>query len=119
MSEGGEKLTLFTLQEAIFQEALQGVKKQPFSDFTISFPDAKGRFAQYRIRETPVFAPELAAKYPDIRSFTGYSTGTTPQKIRFSYSHNGLQAMVMHSTGSDITFIEKVGKEKAVSAVKR
>ncbi|MBT8203908.1 MAG: proprotein convertase P-domain-containing protein, partial [Eudoraea sp.] len=116
-NEGGEKLALFTLQESAFQEALERIDKQSLSDITIAFPDTEGRVMQFRVRETPVFAAALSAKYPEIRSFTGFSTGTTAHKIRFSYSHKGLQGMVINSTGSGPTFIEKVGNEKAVYAV--
>ncbi len=117
MNEGGENLALFTLQETAFQDVLQRINAQTLSERTITFPDTEGGIMRFRVRETPVFAPELAAKYPGIRSFTGYSTGTPARKIRFSYSHKGLQGMVINSSGSGHTFIEKVGKEKAVYAV--
>ncbi|MBT8177841.1 MAG: proprotein convertase P, partial [Eudoraea sp.] len=116
-NEGGEKLPLFTLQETAFQEVLERINSQSLSDITLAFPDTEGGFMQFRVRETPVFAAALSAKYPGIRSFTGYSTGTTAHKIRFSYSHKGLQGMVVNTTGSGPTFIEKVGNEKAVYAV--
>ncbi|MBT8321296.1 MAG: proprotein convertase P, partial [Eudoraea sp.] len=112
-----EKLTLFNLNEAVLAQKLRGIKPQSLSRETISFPNTDGQLVQFRVKETPVFAPELSAKYPNIRSFTGYSTGTKPVKIRFSYSHNGLQSMMISSEKGEPTFIEKVNRESDVYAI--
>ncbi|MCX2718863.1 zinc-dependent metalloprotease [Lentiprolixibacter aurantiacus] len=113
----GEKPALFSLDEAELGKRLNGISPGVLSSETIYFPDAKGRFIQFRVKETPVFAPELAAKYPNIRSFTGYSTGADPVKIRFSYSHNGLQSMMISPDKGIPTFIEKLNKGANVYAI--
>ena len=114
---GEEKLTLFNLNEMMLGQKLGEVKPQILSSETIAFPDTDGQLIEFRVKETPVFAPELAAKYPNIRSFTGYSTGDKPVKIRFSYSHNGLQSMMISSEKGEPTFIEKVDREKNTYAI--
>ena len=116
---GNDKLKLFNLNELILAQKLAGVKPEVFSRETITFPDTDGQLIEFRVKETPVFAPELAAKYPNIRSFTGYSTGDKRVRIRFSYSHKGLQSMMIPSEKGQPTFIEKVNKEKDVYAIYR
>mgnify|MGYP001825010117 CR=1 FL=1 len=113
----GKEPTLFNLNEVVLAQKLKGVKPQLLSRETISFPDADGKLIEFRVKETPVFAPELSAKYPNIRSFTGYSTGSNALKIRFSYSHKGLQSMMISSEKGQPTFIEKVNKEKGIYAI--
>lgn len=117
LSEAGEKLTLFDLNEAGLGAMLSEIRTQAPAKKTLLFPDASGRLIPFRIEETPVFAPGLAARYPGIRSFTGYSIGAEPLRIRFSYSHKGLQSMMVSSSGAEPTFIEKVGNDKATYAI--
>ena len=70
VSEGGERLNLYSLEESAFSADLQGISTSGLSEKTLSFPDKDGRIMRFRVRETPVFAPGLAARYPGIRSFT-------------------------------------------------
>ena len=117
VSEGGERLNLYSLEESAFSADLQGISTSGLSEKTLSFPDKDGRIMRFRVRETPVFAPGLAARYPGIRSFTGWSVGAGGHKIRFSYSHKGLQSMMVSSADRQHTFIEKVSPEKPIYAV--
>ena len=54
------------------------------ASFLISFPDEKGEFIQFEITEAPVMHPELAQKYPNNRSYRGFSVNDPSKKIRFS-----------------------------------
>ena len=114
---GVEKIRLLNLNEVMLSQKLEGVRPETFSRETITFPDTDGQLIEFRVKETPVFAPELAAKYPNIRSFTGYSTGDKPIRIRFSFSHKGLQSMMISSEKGRPTFIEKVNKEQDIYAI--
>ncbi|MCB0401087.1 MAG: zinc-dependent metalloprotease, partial [Flavobacteriales bacterium] len=74
------------------------------SGVTISFPNAEGQLETYRVLEAPVMHPDLAAKYPQIKSYVGYGIGHT-KKVRFSTSpQKGLSAMIMG--GEQTMFIE-------------
>src|SRR5689334_18186431 len=41
------------------------------SGFILSMPDADGQTERFRVVEASIMAPELAAKYPDIKSYAG------------------------------------------------
>ena len=87
----------------------------------INFPDQFGEIAAFRIRETPVFAPELAARYPEIRSFRGYKTSDPSVEIRFSLSHRGVQSMVIDPRARRHVFLQKVkrGDNRYISYERR
>ncbi|MEN8789139.1 MAG: proprotein convertase P, partial [Flavobacteriaceae bacterium] len=90
------KARYYTLDsDALFQRLSQQTGKNG-SSVLIYFPDEKGQLHPYMVKENPVFAPELASKYPSIKSFLGYSTDNPGERIRFSWSHRGLQAMMVH-----------------------
>jgi subtilisin-like proprotein convertase family protein len=63
------------------------------------------------VKENPVFAPGLAAKYPSIKSYIGYSTDNPGARIRFSLSHRGLQAMMVHPNSNRTTYMQKTAAQ--------
>ena len=64
---------------------------------TVYFPDAKGNIIPFRIHEASVMAPALTAKYPEIRSYKGYSLDGKNDRIRISVSAKGVQTMIVHA----------------------
>jgi hypothetical protein len=63
------------------------------SNVIVSFPNAEGAFERYMIFEAPVMEAELAARYPDIKSYYGKGIDDPTAVIRFSLSPLGLQTM--------------------------
>ena len=57
-------------------------------------PTPDGAFARFRLAETPVMAPELQSKYPQIRCYTGYSTEDAASRIKVDLTPWGFHAMV-------------------------
>ena len=99
---------LFSMGKVDFSEALKDISVNQMNSKTVYFPDVDGKLAGFIIRETPVMAAELSAKYPSIRSYTGYRVDKKEDKIRFSVSHNGIQAMIIHGNGKSNTFMQKL-----------
>ncbi len=105
------KARYYTLNDqALYQRLSQQTGKNG-SGVLIYFPDEKGQLHPYMVKENPVFAPELAAKYPSIKSYIGYSTDSPGERIRFSWSHRGLQAMMVHANSSQTTFMQKTSEQ--------
>ena len=76
----------------------------------ISFPDESGEFIEFDIANAPVMHPELAEKYPNNRSYRGFSVKDPSKKIRFSLNEIGLSAIIMGpDTGH--TLIEPLGAD--------
>ncbi|WP_108809397.1 GEVED domain-containing protein [Aquimarina spinulae] len=82
-----------------FKEALSHCPKR-FNSFgksnvIIILPTEDGRFKEYRIKETNVLHPDLAKKFPDIKSYVGTSVNGENEVVHFSLGHNNFRAMIM------------------------
>jgi chitodextrinase len=71
----------------------------------LSFPDSNGQLERYSIAEFSNMDPELAAKYPEIKSYVGQGIENPTSIIYFSLSPLGFQSMVVKADQSAV-FIE-------------
>ena len=78
----------------------------------IQFPDEKGVMVTYLVKEISVMHPELAAKFPQNRSYVGHSEKDASKRIHFSVNELGLHAIIMDARGS-MRFIEPDAKDKS------
>ena len=96
----------FVLKEEQLRRQLQELRAGNGAEVLLSFPDVSGTLRRYRVKERPVMSAELQDRYPEIRSYVGYSTGGTPSRIRFSFSHKGLQGMIVEPGTSLVHYLE-------------
>ncbi|WP_343487224.1 reprolysin-like metallopeptidase [Allomuricauda sp. d1] len=94
----------FVFEETVFAKDIQRITRDVSA--TVFFPDKNGRLKGFSVKETPVFHPELSKKYPQIKSFTGWSADKKT-KIRFSTSHVGIQAMTIDLENGQMGFVQK------------
>ncbi|WP_242203067.1 reprolysin-like metallopeptidase [Aestuariivivens insulae] len=66
------------------------------SNTIISLPGPNGILESFKIHEASVFAPELAAKYPNIKSYAGTALNDPNTQIRMSVSPQGIQTMISY-----------------------
>lgn len=109
-----QKGRVFSFQEDVFKSKLKigEFSKNKFT--TVQFPNESGEMVTFAVTETPVLSKELAVKYPSIKSYSGYSLKNGKDKIRFSVSHNGVQAMIVHNNKKGNTYLQKTPDEKYV-----
>lgn len=100
------KAERYTFSPGLFAKALHRVSTS--TSVVLYFPDGKGDIQPYQVRERPVLSPELSAKYPGIRSFSGRNLKNPKERIRFSLSHKGIQAMMPRANGGGTTFMERI-----------
>lgn len=68
---------------------------QAYSSVVISLPNTDGKMEEFEVFEASIFHPDLAAKYPEIKSYFGKST-TSGNIVRFSISpQKGLSSMLI------------------------
>jgi len=96
----------FSFDEDRLRAELQGMSKTGKQHKMVLFPDENGKSIPFQVSEAPVLSPQLAAKYPWIKSYVGYSPDGQ-DKIRFSMSHKGIQAMIVHANARGNTFMQK------------
>ncbi|MEM9647959.1 MAG: reprolysin-like metallopeptidase [Bacteroidota bacterium] len=89
------------LEDLVPQNASKGQKRKVY------LPKGKSEMLEFVLEETPVFHPDLAKKYPDIRSFTGMSSDGR-YKVKLSSSGKGLDGMIVDLTDQKTSFIEKL-----------
>ncbi len=102
-----QKGRVFSFDEAQFKNKLKPSKLAKGGSRTVHFPNAEGQMIAFQVSEAPVLSPELSQKYPQIKSYTGYSLNKARDKIRFSVSHNGIQSMLVSSDGEANTYMQK------------
>jgi len=106
------KSLFFSLNKRALVRALSGLDLQGNNTAEIYFPDNKGNLKVYEVHSVTTMAPELAARYPNIRSYAGYAKASSKERIRFSVSPQGVQSMMVHKGGANSTFLQQISKEK-------
>ena len=100
------KMDLAAIAPKLYQAPMRGANN---SGVVIEFPDATGQLLPYKVFEAPVMHPDLAAKYPSMKSYVGYGIGHA-HKVRFSVSaQKGLSAMILG--GEHALFIDPYSKD--------
>ncbi len=104
------KTKLFALKPEILKRELKSLSINKSASKVVYFPDNKGNYIPFKVKEKSILSPKLALKYPDIKSYTGYGLEDTNKRIRFSVSHNGVQSMIVHRDENLAIFMQKAAK---------
>jgi hypothetical protein len=88
------------LDRALSFAPAEAVMRVADSAVTLQLPLPDGRFESFRIVESPVMAPELAARYPQIRSWLGQGIDDPTATVRLDRSHKGFHAQIISWRGT-------------------
>lgn len=86
--------TLFTLQELQLKSTLFNLPQNAI----LQFPAPDGKMISFKMEETPCMEPALAAKYPEIKTFTGVALHNKAITAKFDYTYMGFHAMIFDGT---------------------
>ncbi|MBL7774433.1 MAG: hypothetical protein JNK89_00435, partial [Saprospiraceae bacterium] len=76
----------------------------------VQLPLANGRFERFALVESPVMAPALQARFPEIRTYSGYSLDDAHKKIRCGVSPDwGFRAVVLRED-KGVEYIEPLAR---------
>jgi hypothetical protein len=109
------------LRQQLFAVVDRGAQRST----VITLPNADGRLERFEVFEASNFEPELQAKFPDIRAFSGRGITDRFATLKLSYSPEGMQATVFRTasgaaqTGGQTEIIEPYSADRTVYAVFR
>ncbi len=91
---------IYQLDMAAFKQQLVGAPMRGQfngrSNTIVTFPDEKGKLERFRVVEAPVLSPGLAARFPNIKTYVGFSVDNPGARVRFSVTQLGLTSMTSH-----------------------
>ncbi len=67
---------------------------------SIEIPIPDGSWEVFRVSQVQVMAPELAAKYPYLKTYSGTSKLYPADQIRLEVSPDGIRGMILSSRGT-------------------
>ncbi|WP_435624412.1 reprolysin-like metallopeptidase [Flagellimonas sp.] len=102
---------VFQLNALGFEKELNKEDSLKSSSQTIYLPHASGKLIPFKMRKKSVLHPDLAKKFPDIKSYVGESLDGK-YRVRLSSSHKGLQSMIVQLDGHEASFMEPTSDQK-------
>ncbi|GGF00089.1 hypothetical protein GCM10010984_17080 [Chishuiella changwenlii] len=93
------------LDLSLLESQLSSNLSRKSKNITVSIPNKNNQNEQFVLIERDILAPKLKEKFPQIKSYYGYSTTNPSKKISLGYSPKGINAMI--NDNKDRYIIEK------------
>src|SRR5690606_18445612 len=87
-------LALSDLKNYLTQAPMQRTNAARSNPLVIELPMPDGALESFGIFEAPVISPALAAKFPQIKSYSGRGLQNPSLSVRISYSERGFDAVI-------------------------
>ncbi len=68
----------------------------------LELPMPDGTFQRFRVKESPTLAPELAAAFPEIRTYAGQGLDDPAASTRFGWTAAGFHAIILTGTRGNV-----------------
>ncbi|MGX1931333.1 reprolysin-like metallopeptidase [Flagellimonas sp. 2504JD4-2] len=107
---------VFSLDDGLFSKELKSPNLSKGGNYAIYLPTGDGKMIPFALKETAVFHPDLAKKYPSIKSYSGLSLDGK-YRAKLSSSHKGLQSMIVDLQSRKTAFMEPVLNKKGAYVV--
>ena len=98
---------ILSLDKASFSKEMKSLSAAKTNRKIVYLPNGEGNIVPFHLKETSVLHPELAKKYPNIKSYTGVSSDGK-YKIKLSSSQKGIQTMIVDLQNHKTAFMEPI-----------
>src|SRR5262245_31737704 len=96
----GVNLRHGALRPLLNRAARQSARPAALSQDVIALPLPDGTTAHFRFVEAPVMAPELAAQFPEIKTYVGQGVEESKATVRFDLTPAGFHAQILSPNGA-------------------
>ncbi len=100
-----EKYSVFRLRQTELNKILESAPLE-FSDeardkqVILTVPKPDGKFVRFRLEESPILSPEIAAQHPTWKTFQGYGIDEPNTTARFDWTDTGFHGYVFATEGT-------------------
>jgi len=95
------ELNLSSLKN-LLTEAPDKNESKGLSNILIEFPNSEGKLEKFNVFESPILHPDLAKKYPMIKTYAAQGIDDPTASMRFSITQFGLHAMTLSGKRSAV-----------------
>jgi hypothetical protein len=126
VSQAGENRTLpqayaakqldqAALAELLAQAPLEFTDEAASKSVILTLPMPDGGLARFRITESPIMEPKLAAEHPELKTYNGQGVDNPTATTRFDWTPSGLHAIVLSVEGT--SFVEPLSPSDATTYI--
>lgn len=98
------KYYVYSLNTAYLRDVLFSLTEDPASAAVVELPLPDGAFREFRVWQSPMMESGLAAKYPNIRTFSAEAVNDKRVVARLDFTEYGFHAMILD--GDRTSFID-------------
>ncbi len=91
---------LTALDNLLSRAPLEFSRAAELATVILPLPLPDGTIGHFRIEDSPIMESELAAKYPEIKTYLGHGIDDPTATVRFDRTPAGFHAMILSSTGT-------------------
>lgn len=117
-SDLGSSPTLYLLDTSKIKNVFAKVGTANAKNTRVEFPDANGNLLAFNVVQTHVMESELAAKYPNIKTYKGTSVDNKGTNLYISVTPLGVNGLIRDIKGNE-TFIDTYSVENSSYVVYR
>lgn len=88
------------MRNALSRAPMESAVEPRRSPLVVALPMPDGTFSRFGAVESPVMAPELAARYPQIRTYLGQGIDDPTAVARFDLTQKGFHGQILRPSGA-------------------
>jgi len=90
------------LTELLTKTPMEFSETAKTTEATIILPMPDGKPVRFRIEESPILSPEIAAQFPEWKTYQGYGIDDPTATVRFDVTTSGFHGQILSSAGTSL-----------------